>query len=543
MAQNPSREAVIEPEATTEVISCCDSLGDDPPINLLKVFAVGSHAPSHVIVPTETRNAWKNAAITWEGAPRARTLEQVGPPPIPFKDGPELDTRGPVLDTRGPATVRRFDGLSTVSASRTGQLFFPPDSQVGVSPTKVVLAANVGMRMTDRNGENAVSRNLNTFFGETGSTIFDPRVYYDRLSERFFISAVRVNDPVSRLYVAVSRSSNPESLTAPTDWCNYEIDTQRQNSWADFPQMGVNEKWLAISTNHFRFSGGFNKTFIWAFDKAALVDNAAGACPDATMWQYAVNIDAGGQPAVSVAPAQHYTEATIGNTPLFFVSAQVSVFTSDRYTLWRLIDRGANAKPGLQRRRLTSAQPYGYAPDAPQRSGVLLDSGDPRMHQVAYRDGRLWAVHTTGCSFAGVSNNACIRAIEITPAGANRGEITFEETYGGGANWYYFYPSVAITGNGDVVVPFQRSRDTQFLGTAVNGKPANAASFDAPRPLRNGACPIFNDNNNGLSRAGDYTGAQADPVNDRSAWAVGEFAGSFGSLGCDWRTMVGLYRY
>jgi hypothetical protein len=273
----------------------------------------------------------------------------------------------------------------------------------------------------------------------------------------------------------------------------------------------------------------------------AQITNNATSCPALGLRRFPVNNDTDGLPAFTLQPAQHYTPSNLPGTPLFLVSSSALVPSND-YHLWRVTE-GAGGSPMLSKQKLTGDFAYFIPPASPQRGGAGdLDSGDTRMTQTAFRDGRVWTAHATACGIGQLPNESCIRAVEFTPT-ASGASISFSETYGRNNN-FLFWPGIAINSSGDVAVAFQRARANAFLGTAFNGKRANAASFDAVRNLKIGGCSLDNlDPSFELNRTGDYVGMQTDPLDDLSFWITGEHPGMLPGYGCNWKTRVGRASY
>lgn len=517
---------------------CCDSLSESASAYRLprKVFAA-AEARSHYLQDADTVEARKSAARFLDQAAKGTVLEVEGPadvdllPPFPFK---------------APKVREDFEGLDYETGGHQGVEFIPPDTIVAASETKVLEAVNVGMRLTDRDSGSAITQSLNNFFGEpNGAILFDPKVFFDRLSGRFVLVALsfELSPQTSFIYLSVSRSSDPDSLQAPDDWCNYKINSKKQGSFADYPGLGMNERWVAITTNNFRFNFNYRTAFLWTLDTPRLVDNA-DSCPNVRVFRNTLRRGAANEIAFTVQPAQHYSTTAEEGTPLYLVSSNVANLIDEIYTLWRIEDRGINRKPRLQTTLLRGSEVYAWPPQAEQRDGLDLDTGDTRIQQVAYRDGKIWAVHGTACQIGDGLTESCVRALEISPDAADGDSITFEETFGGGRDWFYWMPGVAINGRGDVAVAFQRSRDNQFLGVAFNGKRSNRARFDKARQLARANCDLRNFGGD-INRSGDYVGLQADPLDDLGFWIAGEYAGPVGTNpnSCEWRTRVGRVRY
>lgn len=502
----------IAPEHSGRLSPCCDNEHNAyPPLKAL----AGRALPDHAFHPPGERDRLKAAARVNPDLPPARALDETA--------------------EKALRVHSQFEGLDIVQAG----LAFPPDTIVAASATKVLEATNVALRLSDRDGRNATIRSLEDFFGlpTANSFHFDPKVYYDRLSGRFFVVDLDLDfvERQSFIYLSVSRSSSPADLVAPRSWCNYRLNGRVGRSWADFPGLGMNERWLAVTVNNFNFSGSFRSAFVYALDKRRLADNAA-ACPRVDFHRFRAAQDGHGQVAFTVQPAFHYSTTALAGTPLFLVSSDVVFEVAETYTLWRLTE-GPGGVPELGRHGVRGTGRYTIPPNAPQRdNGTELDTGDQRVSQAAFRDGVVWTAHTTGCNFGFTPGESCVKAVGITPT-ADGGTVTFEETFGGGDDWFVWMPSVAVNGRGDVAVAFQRSRGTMSTGVAFAGKPAASNRFETLARLVNGRCSIENFDGQ-RNRTGDYVGVQTDPADDLTFWIAGEYTGNVGKLGCNWRTRV-----
>ncbi|MDH3402199.1 MAG: hypothetical protein OES32_02210 [Acidobacteriota bacterium] len=463
--------------------------------------------------------------------------------PQGFRLGSNVGPPGSPMVAKAPARLIDFDGLNRSTAGRLGASFFPPDTIVAASPTKVLEGTNVALRLTTRTGFEVDSIPLNNFFGFAGSVLFDPKVYFDRLSERFFVVALEQSlDPdLSGIWLGVSKSSDPAVLLAPDEFCTYRIQGRREGSWADYPGIGINENWFAVAVNNFAFAdGSFRRVQIYLTRVSQVTDNAE-SCPALAIKRFAPPTDAQGRTAFSVHPAQHYTTTDLPGKPLFMVSGS-SFLPESYYTLWRIIT-DAGGQPRISKQTIEGDFSYFFPPLAPQRDGALLDTGDTRITQVAFRDGTVWAAHATACGIGPLPNESCVRAVGITPS-ADSAAFTFGEAFGR-PNMFMFWPGIAVNKNGDLMMAFQRAVPQGFMGVTFNGKRANALHFDGIRNLRGSSCPLDNFSVNlGANRTGDYVGLQTDPLDDVSFWVAGEYTSQIDPLmGCDWKTRIGRARY
>ncbi len=449
------------------------------------------------------------------------------------------------IASRAPLRGRTFDGLNRATSGYLGFSAFPPDANLSVSKTKVIQATNVALRMTSRAGVEIDRVPLNNFFGfDSNSLLFDPKVFFDRMSKRFYLVALEQNDSPRRsgIWIAVSRNDSPARLEAPSDFCTYRISGNQGGSWADYPTIGINEEWFAVAVNNFRFSdGSFKKAHVYVMPVDQITSNAQG-CPPLGIRRFSPSRDTQGERIFGFHPVQHYS-ANVGNGSALYMVSTAFFLPSSRYTLWQIAS-GSGGAPQLSQQNITGDFDYTFAPVAPQRNGLELDSGDPRITQAAFRGGKIWYVHGTACGIGELPNEGCLRAVEVTPRSDAPASITFSETFGL-PNTFLFWPGIAINKVGDVLVVSQRAKAGQFLRTVYNGKQAGAPGFDAPRNLGNGNCPLENLSADGsVNRTGDYVGLQTDPLDDLGFWFTGELPGAVGfGFGCDWKTKIARTQY
>jgi len=492
-------------------------------------------------VDTETWERLKAEARTDPRAPIAHELEA-------------FDT------ARAPGIEESFAGIGQ---GEIGLSASPPDTTLAVGPDHVVEAVNLAVRLMDRQGNTLAEQTLHEHFGFVASgssstaALTDPKLYYDAMSDRFFLLMLAIDfnlNTFSRAYLSVSRSGSPAGL-GEADWCNYAISTKKGATWGDYPGLGMNERWLAFSTNNFPFSGFSLQSRLYVADKTALVDNA-GQCPNAKFFKF--NLGLNDTADFNPQPVQHYEETGLPGSPLYAVSTDV--LGGDAYTLFRIAGKknSKGSKPRLTRETLVAGDRYTIPPTATQRGGSReIDTGDARvMQQAVYRHGRLWFTHATGCRLRGSSTNqSCVRVARVD-IGEKEAVIDFEQTLGKKRE-HYWWPGVVVTPGGAVVVAFQRSGDTKLLGASYSGMTDGAAvrlearkGFDRVRVAAPGECTLQSeqrvlllDGTIGVRvRSGDYVGLAPDPETE-DVWIAGEHGKVAFGISCIWGTTVTRVRY
>src|SRR5581483_8520536 len=155
-----------------------------------------------------------------------------------------------------------------------------------------------------------------TFFGEpvaftNGTVTSDPRVYYDASTNTWFATIFEYDDgsvsgmASSHVDIAVNPSGNPLAT-----WTIYRIDTTDANNngcpcLPDFPQFGIDQCNVYISTNEFSISGPtFNGAQVYAVSKSQLV-----ALASSVNYVQFGNLSIGGSITYHLQPAISYTNA------------------------------------------------------------------------------------------------------------------------------------------------------------------------------------------------------------------------------------------
>jgi hypothetical protein len=447
--------------------------------------------------------------------------------------------------------VTSFTGLDRPSAASNGFVFFPPDTIVAKSFARVLEATNSAIRLFTTAGGVLATSNLNAFFSApvADGLLFDPKVYFDRnaANRRFYVVALQASGTVSKIWLAVSRSSDPANLSSAS-WCRYAIDARRNvgtpdASFADYPGLGAGADKLVVSVNNFRFVGEtFTFAIIRAWNKLILANNAA-ACPSVPRFTFQATAGINNGSVFTLQPVQHYSSpsvvpSAVGNTsPAYLINTQFGASTL--YRVWRIAGLPGVTGGVLQLVNVFGSFVYGVQPNAPQTgTDVLIDTGDNRVTQAGGRGNFLTAVHGTLCNLGGGANESCVRTVRIfvSSSGNNPTAFVNQQSTFGFSNEFYFWPAVAVNGLSQTIVPFQfisPVRTGGRLSTWFTAKDSPTPFFTSILNLTTGSCAQTL-----TGRSGDYNGAQTDPSDDRTFWIAGERATLIGGE-CQWQTRIG----
>jgi len=274
-----------------------------------------------------------------------------------------------------PAGQLSFEGLSIPSCCAR-----PPDTHGAVGLSHFVEVTNsrgVGIFLKST-GAVQSTISLASFFGYTTQTIFDPRVVYDKVWNRWVVvaDAFPESSTVQRLMVAVSTTSNPLG-----SYFRYRFDLPEPGAddFFDFPMAGMDQDAVIITGNVFdSLAGGYLRTRMLGIPKAALYNGRGFSVPY-------FNLGAVGTVAPPIVED--------GNSSAFLLGWNASAPSVLR--LWRATSLGrSDASVALQ---ANVAIPAVGPPPAAQQPGTsgLLDSLDGRFQNNSSQIGnQLLNIHT-----------------------------------------------------------------------------------------------------------------------------------------------------
>ena len=331
----------------------------------------------------------------------------------------------------------------------------PPDPIIAVGPGHVVVPVNRVINIYDRLGNLASSTQASTWYSSLSppGSPFDPWIIYDHHSDRWmmlWVATDGVDD--SSFLLSCSATSDPTGV-----WYNYNLDATLNGAtpttnWADYEKLGVNEDWIFLTANMFAFGGSFQYSKVRILDKATVCSGGA-----ASWWDQWGLENSAGNYSWTLQPALNYDT---GSTQYMINSwtGSGSVIYLWRITNIQLIN------PGPTFTRVTvSVNSYSFAPDAVQPSGVqAFDNIDARLLNAVVRDGSLYTTHAVDCT------ESCLKYYKISNLDGTP-SVDIDTAYGA-TDSYYFYPSVAVDGAGNIGIGFARSSSSEFGSARYTGR-------------------------------------------------------------------------
>ncbi len=433
-----------------------------------------------------------------------------------------------------PPVASSFDGPDF-----TESLFFPPDSMGDVGPTQYIVTVNGRIRTYSKTtlaADGVLDVTANTFFNpvRNGVTAVDPRIRFDRHSNRWFIVYFTVAVP-SRLVIAFSDTA---TITASTVWqMTFFTDTVVNGSGhpclSDYETLGIDANALYIGANE--FCGTTTQTMSYF---------------GSTLYVLAKpNLLAGaGIIAGFVSTSTYVTPQGVDNydaSPAFGYFVSVDRLMFGRLLLTRVSDP-ASASPSVTTNAITVLSTT-QAVSVPHSGGTKrLDGLDHRLINAVARNGRIWTAHAFCVNTAGVAdigggcNSNGVRWYELSNISAdtptvNQAGTIFDPAVSNPR--YYWFPSVNINAQGTVVIGFASAAANTFAGAAFAHREPSDPPGTTQAPIQHlaGVGPYNNTfETTSTYRWGDYSMVSVDPSDDATFWTIQEYAKG----GSTWGTKV-----
>ncbi len=274
-----------------------------------------------------------------------------------------------------PPTIitANFNGASDTDGLR------PPDTHGAVGHTHFVETTNSHINIWKKlplpTPTKVKSVSQATFFNYFTQTLFDARVVYDTVWQRWIITteAFPESDTMQRFFIAVSKTSDPTG-----GFFIYSLNVAFHfGDFFDFPQVGFDQDAVIITANIFNSSDVFQGADMFAIAKARLYNGLGFSVP---LFE---GLDG------TLAPPIVLDQ----NADAFLLAARPSGSTLTKYTL----TNASNAfQASLGVATFISVPSYTVPPDGRQfGTPIKLDTSDSRFVNNSTQNGNdLWQTHT-----------------------------------------------------------------------------------------------------------------------------------------------------
>ena len=420
-----------------------------------------------------------------------------------------------------PAPSQNFNGILD-----NGTLI-PPDINGAAGINYIIETTNQQFNIYNKsNGSLATTVSITSLFSPSGLfNFYDPHITYDPNNNRFIIGidaqTGSSGSSPSAFALAISQTGDPTG-----NWYIYKVTTtpNAPSDFMDYDELGFNNNWIVMTGNDFPAVGA-NKSYIYVWPRATLYAGGAGSATTFTDLTHLL-----------ISPATTYDASQ--NT-LYMVSEYNGNSGGNGYVNIGSITGTAASPVYNAGSPLGINQPWKdptaltKAPQSGQTAARGLEAGDTRINSVIYRNGSLWFTHAVFLPASGTITNSGVDWWQINPAALT--VTQFNRIADVNAKIWYFYPSLNVNANNDMLVGYSASSATTFAGAQY----ALHLSTDAPNTVQtpvqfvNGLAGYYKTYGGGRNRWGDYSGTAFDPV-DNSFWTFQEWP----NTGNNWGTQI-----
>ena len=279
--------------------------------------------------------------------------------------------------------------------------FVPPDSMGAVGPTQYIVTVNGRFRSFSKAtglADGALNVDPDVFFGSVRSAgTSDPRVRYDRLSGRWFITMIDVNGINNRILIAVSSGSTIASASSFTFFdipSDSTAPARATSDFADYDTLGIDANALYIGTNVFSGTGAFKGTDGYVIRKSSVLGRRPHRCDGVP------EHGARGRGRGRFTP-QGVDNVDPNATEGSFIGVSNAFF--GELVLRRVATPGGT--PSISSNILITVPSTAFPLAAPQTGSTkTLDALDDRLFAATFRNGSLWTAHNIGVNSSGVAH-------------------------------------------------------------------------------------------------------------------------------------------
>ena len=447
-----------------------------------------------------------------------------------------------------PAPSQSFLAQEDGPKIGTTSFTIPPDTQGAVGLDKVFVNTNQNYRVEDKTtGVPLSTVSMDSFWSTSGgSGFFDPRINFDPYNQRWILVADSNSSTAnSSIEIAVSQTADPQGTynvyRFVVGCVNGNVGCSTSGEWADFPMLGFNKNWIAVSMNMFEINGtgaGGAQNFVEG--RVLVLDYPQART--GTIASGHATLFAGASLGFCLHPVETYdpTQATL-YLPQHLSSAgatyALSTITGTPGTPLLTLDADELANNPKVRPGGAWVQPSGDI--LPQTCagtpGVtcpnalrFIDTGDAQIRgNAVFRNNHVYYTQTVGLP-AGTMTHTAAQWTKLNTDGsfADGGRIEDPSATSSNGGKWYAYSSIAVNHNDDFLVGFSQYSSAQFAsaGYSYHDHTDAAGTTRDPFVFKAGEDYYAKTFSGSRNRWGDYSHTLVDPFNDTDLWTIQEYA-------------------
>ena len=430
------------------------------------------------------------------------------------------------VPSRLPLTLSPTTGFQGI----TQTIYNPPSPNIAAGPQDILQIVNSTVARYDRTGHQTNITDLTVWFAGfypalvcnsvTNCVLGDVNINYDQMHGRFILTLQVLDRTANTSYLLISVSNGATYASGWTNWALSERSDGQTvtNNWADFPQVGIDNVALYVTSNQFSLV-----TFTFQYAKLRIIKKSDLYNP-ATVnlpYQDIFNLKNGDNTVASTLQVPHLRGRTQVATANGFYMINASDTPNASYlTLWQIVNPTSNA-PNVTRTTLNNVWPYSYPAAAPQPgTTITLDTGPSSFNRVILRDGLMYASQSTG--YADEPDTVTYDLIDVV-----NNKVTLQQRW---VNGNFFYPAFDVPAS---IGPGNTLPNNLIVGTTTSA--SGTLTYPGITNVKPGE-DFFDLVSSGPSaRWGDYFGGAIDPVQG-GLWISGEYAKPHVSGSAVWGT-------
>jgi hypothetical protein len=425
-----------------------------------------------------------------------------------------------VIRLQGPApSAPQAIGTSfpTINLHDQSNGYYPPDTMGAVGPNHFMETINGSVAIYSKTGTRFSHVSLDSFFTVTvsGTTYprggsFEPRVLFDRRSNRWFASALELASTNNHIILAVCRTNDPTTGT----WDKYVIPVGVAANMSISNALGTDDNGVYFGVT---IASSSWHTKIAATARSPLTTSTPSL---GTVYQWDNITD-------MRLPQPAHNHDPVDSTGLAWIISSSATLRANVH--YRALSWAAGT-PALSGTTVLSTPVFGWPLNAPAQGSVNIDVSDDQLSAAVVRNGRLWTCRNVGVNSTGGSSNpdrtGC-EWLELDVSGSTASLVQNGRVYDSGSSpRFYYYPSIMVNGQGHVAMGFSGSKSTEYVGAYTCGRLAGDApgTMGTITLIKSGDASYQYLDTSGHNLWGQYSAASLDPNDDMSIWTIQEYA-------------------
>jgi len=434
---------------------------------------------------------------------------------------------------RSPSSSSNFNLDANFSALADNNTTIPPDTMGAVGPNHIMTMLNSEVKIQQKDGTFISQESLDDFWQNDSNSTFDPILLYDKNSNRWIaVADADADSNRSRLFIAISQTDDPTG-----NWDIYGVNASDGDNWADYPRVGINSKWIVITANMLKISDGSHVGVkMWVIDKSTAISGSSSLSGST----FATGFDdTGKESGFTLTPAVTFDN----NEPNLYIvdniwadgddnqAIRLSEISGDASSpVWSVVSDTHGISPGDGLFYVANNYNANQTKASQKDTSDKIDTGDMRIINAVFRNGRVWFSHSAGLPAAGTPDRTAIFWYELNPEllDSTGDPIVQSGVVDPGVGKDFAFPSIAVNGKNDVVIGFSSFDNSKYAGASFvfRSKNDSAGSMSQVSTLKQGESSYSKTFGGSDVRWGDYSATVVDPSDDNSFWTLQEYAAS-----------------